>query len=844
MCSWSRSCGALLSLLLALPGALRAAEPAPRAPLPNGQPSAPADTRSREQLFRDVFGRPPPAIPVSAYVLLSLDGGAPQKVRAVLSPDERQVGVDGRSVIDLLAGQGQPEVVRRLEQAVDAEGWLRRDVLEANGIATTFHPRRFELGLATDPSIRGRSVRYLSGAPPSTARALRPAALAAFVNLNARAAEVEETAGATDRRYTRAAIAADGALNVHGVVLEGSGYAQARDGRGLQRGDARLVYDRPQQALRYSAGDLRYPVVGYQTTVDMGGIGVARDYSLQPYLRNYQSSQFEFYLERPAEVRIWVNDSLVSTLRLPAGLHDLRGLSPVVGLNATRLVIEDISGRIQTLNFDFIYSPTLLEPGVNVYSLQAGFRRRVEDGRYRYDSGDPVLSLSYLEGFRRDLTFGGYWQSDRNDAVAGLHAVHALATSTLQLDAAVRRSSGGATGTGARLDWTYLGPGGGVRSVQGQLGVEYLGARFGTLLDAVQFTRERVNFFGTVAVPLGNADTLHAALLYTPARDGSRRDAHNASASWIRRAGAWTFTLGARHRRTSRGEADHGVFFGLTYTFSDGRNNFYAAREPATGALAAAWSSTRPSMQSSPYGFASARHSGEADEMLAGAGYWTHQGLVEASHGRSRTDHEGVRITRNETAVRVQGAVVMADGRLGLAPQVAENFAIVRGRHGLADVPIEVDPDGHGGSRARSAGWSPAVVPDLGSYLVREVRVAPVDPPFGATPDKLGYVLAAAYKSGILLELGEEPRILAIGRLVDAKGEALAHQPLEVRRLGQPAEPIRTFTSRSGGFQLTAMLPGRYEITPTGPQPWNTIIVDIPATPDGVFRFGNLPASR
>lgn len=810
------------------------------------QPSPAADMRSREQLFRDVFGRSPPEIPVTAYLLVAVDGAAARKLPALFSPDPARLRVQGRALLDLLADRLRPEVLRMLEQKVDPEGWLDRPALQAAGIASSYDTRQFALNLTTDPAIRGRSIQYLSGRPPSTAQAVRPAAVSAFVNLNARAARVDESVRGVERARSTATLAADGAFNARGVVLEGSGYAQGGDGRGFQRGDVRLVHDRPEDALRFSAGDLRYPVLGYQTIVDMGGVGVTRDYSLQPYLRNYQSSQFEFYLERPADVRIWVNNSLVNTLRLPAGPHDIRGLTPAVGLNATRLVIEDVAGRIQTLEFSFIYSPLLLEPGTNLFSVNAGFRRRMEDGRHEYDADAPVASFSYLHGVRRNLTVGGYLQAERDRAVAGVHGVQAFEASTFQVDAAVRRTDASPSGVGAKANWIYLGLPRAGRNVQGQLGVEYLGAHFGTLNESVQATRRRVNVFGTVAVPLGATDTLQLAALYTPSRDAFHRDAHNASASWIRRTGPFSLTLGVRHRRSALGEDDSGAFFGLTYTFSGGGHNVHAAREPESGALAAAWSSTRPSTHDGPYGFASARHDpGDLREVRAGAGYWTHQGLVEAAHTQARVDHAGRRTVRDESAVRLQTAVVFAGGSFGLAPAVSENFAIVRGKEGLDGVPLRVDPDGSRGGRARTGALSPAVVPDLGNYLLRDIRVEPVDPPFGATPDKLSYALAPAYKSGILLELGREPRILAVGRLVDARGAGLAHVPVEVRRLGDTAAPpLRTFTSGNGGFQLGAMTPGRYEITPMGAQGWNTIIVDIPAAPDGLFRFGNLPATR
>lgn len=810
------------------------------------QPAAPsADSRTRDQLFRDVFGRAPPEIPISAYLLVTIDASPQHKLRAVLSADERALRVEADALISLLAHSMQPEVVEALKRATDSEGWITRAVLEAAGIGTTFDSRTFTLSLSTDPRMRARRVEYLSGTAPSLANALRPAALSAFVNLNARGAHRDESSGGFSSQGSNLTVAADGAVNLRNFVLEGSGYAQSGDGRGFRRGDTRIVYDRPDEALRFSAGDLRYPVVGYQTVVDMGGVGVSRDFSLQPYLRNYQSSQFEFYLERPAEVRIWVNNSLVNTLQLAAGLHDIRGLSPAVGLNTTKLVIEDVSGRVQTLDFSFIYSPLLLQQGTNVFSWNAGFRRRLQDGQYRYDSSQPVVSASYLRGLRTDVTAGVYVQADAERAVAGAQAAYAMATSTVQLDAAVRNTKGALPGLGVKFDWVYLGTAQQGGGVQGQLRVEYLGARFGTINESLTSSRQRVNLYGTLSVPSGPGTRVQLAGYSTAARDSLQPAAYSLSAGWTRRQGAFTVSLGVRHRRSSTGETDRGLFFGVSYVFSGPGHNLYVAKDVESDSLSANWSTQRSSTQPGPYASASTQLGGGVREYRGTAGYWSHQGLVEASQARSDIEQGAGRFVRNETSVRMQSAVVFAGGALGLAPAVSENFAIVRGKEGLSGVDIKLDPDGSGGSRGQSNWFTPAVLGNLASYQGRDLRVQPVDPPIGAAPEKLVYTLAPGYKSGFLLELGREVKIIAVGRLLNSLREGLVNVPLEVRRVGAAAqtESIRTFTSRTGGFQLPDLRPGRYEIAPVGPRPWNTVIVDIPQVPDGLFRLGDIVVS-
>lgn len=804
----------------------------------------PAAGKTREELFLEVFKRPPPDIPVSGYVFVVVDGAARQKVKAVLSRGERELQLEGKAVTLSLSGRLRPEMVRELERRIDGEGWLARSALEDSGVATSYDPGKFEFTITTAPQLRETSISYLNAPPvdPATVAAIRPAPLSAFVNYSIKDSHRAQTIAGNAVRQHALGLSVDGAVKAAGLVLEGSAFGQTGSGTtSFQRGDVRLVFDQPTRALRYSAGDLRYPVIGYQTVVDMGGIGVSRDFSLQPQWRNYQSGQFEFYLERPAEVKVWVNESLVSTLQLPAGSHDIRGLAPAIGLNNTRLEIEDGSGRRQSLDFSFTYSPMLLERGRSMFSYNAGFRRQLSDGAYRYDTGKPVLSASYLEGVSNETTLGGYMQADPSRALAGFQAIHAFGSNTVQLDTAASRSVDASWDAAAKLDWLHL-PDARGPALQSQLSLEYLGKNFGSINETMPARRNRINAYSALSFPLADGTTVRLSASYAPARDAGRADAYSLVAALTRRWGKSTTTsVSLRTRRSSAGERETGVAFGISFSFSDGNSNVYAARESESGASTVAWNSVRPGNAATPYGFASARFGPGPREAIAGGGYWGHQGLAEASQTHTEFDQASGHYRSDETALRLQGAVVFADGAFGLARSVSENFAIVKGKEGLADVAIKVDPDSQGGSRASSGWLSPAVVGDLASYQLRDLRVEPVDPPIGASPEKLSYSLAPAYKSGFLLQLGKELRIIAVGRLVDGQQQPLAHLPIEIRRLGEAGpKPWLTFTSRGGAFQLPDIKPGRYEIRPSAPAPWESVIVDIPQAPDGLFRLGDV----
>ncbi|MEI6810217.1 MAG: hypothetical protein WCN95_15980, partial [bacterium] len=399
-------------------------------------------TMTRDSIFKAAFKHSAPEFIANAYVFLVADGTRRGKIKIDLAKDRQNFRLEARPILMCLAQSLKPEILERIERKTDSEGWLRRNDLNVEGLTTSFDPRKFTFTMETVPGIRDTQHHYMSSliGDPFLTDAIHPARLSAFLNFSGKG--VNRTlsgATATSDDPLETGINVDGAVNVGGVVVEGSAFGQNTGESSFQRGDVRMVYDQPRRAIRYSAGDLTYPTVGYQTRVNMGGIGVSKDFSLQPHVRAYKTGDFEFYLERQAEVKVWINDSLVTTLHLPAGTHDIRGLTLDAGMNDVSLVIEDAAGHRQVLQFSFIHDPILLVAGQSLFSCNAGVRRDVIDGDYRYDGSVPVLSASYLKGLTDEATLGCYAQADSSRALLGMAAVYAFALGTVQLDAAFSR---------------------------------------------------------------------------------------------------------------------------------------------------------------------------------------------------------------------------------------------------------------------------------------------------------------------------------------------------------------------------------------------------------------------
>ena len=800
--------------------------------------------KTREELFLDIFKHPAPNIPVNSYVLVLFNDGMEQKMKVLMPQGKQEILLEGELLIKTLSQQLLNEdVLYQLEQKIDANGWLDINSLKDTGVSASFNPSKFELAVTTLPSIRKRQVSHLS-APiivPSKTNTISPAPVSGFINFDLKAL-VDSTKTVVPSSYkTRTGISASGAINVMGVVFETSASTQPSKNNSLQRGDARLVYDQPQRAFRYTLGDLNYPTIGYQRPLEIGGIGLSKDFSLQPYVPTHREKNLEFYLEEPATVFVWVNESLVSTLQLPAGRHDIRGFSPALGQNDTRLVVEDASGKREVIHFSYVFNSKVLAKDRSQFSYNAGFSRTFKDGIYHYDSNKPVLSASYRIGIEDQTTLSIYAQTDDLHSLIGTSVLHTLPASIMQVDMAASRSVSEKKALGAKISWNNIPDKNDRLKTSSQLSMEYLSKNFGLADTPSNTQRDVINFNAALALQVGPRLAVTMGGAFAPSRKIGSADSHRGSVGLSYKWGNYVSIKSAiRRGRSSNSLMQTEILFGISSTFSNNLGDFYVAKEMGSNGFVSSWNSST----GNTYKYGSARVESDIVKYKAGVGYHGNQGLAELSHTGIRTNQDQSSLIKGDTLLHLQSALVLANSTIALARPVKNGFAIIKGTKGLAGINMKVKPIGGGGINAKSNWISPAVLVSIPNYQLQKINIEPVNPPLGVTPSDMSFSLFSTYKSGFLLELGKERTIFAIGRLVDSQQEPLANMPIEIRRIEDldnlEEKTVSTFTSRTGRFQMPEIKPGYYEIRPTSATHVGSVIVEIVETEKDIYRLGDL----
>lgn len=290
-----------------------------------------------------------------------------------------------------------------------------------------------------DIAIRGHAL-----APGE--EVVMPAAISGFANFRLGQDIVTEGGGGTapgrdGRQPLR--IDTDGAINIRNWVLEGRADYLEDASHSLARRDVRLVRDLPDKMVRLAAGDLSYPVTGFQSYQPMLGVSVARNFSLQPYRVTVPTGETSFTLDSPARVDVLVNGQRARTLRLDPGSYDISDFPVADGGNEVTLEITDAAGRVERKTFSLFSDQQLLQKGLHEFAYNAGIRSETVDRKLEYDAAAPGVSLFHRYGFSDTVTGGLSAQGDRDTRQAALSGLMVTKAGTFarNLRAVMRRDA-------------------------------------------------------------------------------------------------------------------------------------------------------------------------------------------------------------------------------------------------------------------------------------------------------------------------------------------------------------------------------------------------------------------
>jgi outer membrane usher protein len=782
-------------------------------------------------------------------------------IGARISPtDEISVAKDRLAQIaaPLLRG----ESLDVLKAMPDSEGYLPLPALKEKGFDIQFDRAKVEMQFA--PNLEQRATGRLSaGGRREQVRSenlAAPAIFAGYLNMRM-GADYSSRPFHDEEGAASARIGFDGALRWSDVVFESAATFDMEDG--FTRGASRFVYDLPESALRFSAGDVSPLKSDLQGGSDLLGIAIEKSYQkLQPAANIRPTGSRSFRIERPSKVDVTVNGHVVQRLHLRPGDYDLSDLPLSAGANDITLVIEDDVGQKRTLDFTVFSGRSLLAPGISEWALSAGVASRYGGGKapglhngysgLDYDFAAPVVSGFYERGLTADLTGNVHLQADPDTLMGGAGAAFQTSFGFWGLDGAISQSGEHGLGYAAGLGYDLAnieGADGVARSFR--LAADYKSERFAAvdMLDPFNETMLDISAIYSQALPWNMAGSVSGS--YSVGR-GGHADRYGVDVSLWRGFGpslsaglsaGYEQALGPVHE----GEAEDGFSAAIRLSYrvdekssidaghdlAGGRSNLSYRRQEGTGV--GSWNAQ-----------VELDRTGAISDRGRTGDYGVNGSLATITNRAeiSVSQHSGLAgldtdTLDQRTSVTAGTAIAFADGRVAVGRPVSNGFAIVGAHDNLPDSDVII-----GASRDAQQGGSdflgPALVSQMSPYSPARVAYDVDNLPVGYDLGAGAFDLHPAYKSGYRLTVGSDYTVTAFGALADEKGEPIALLTgVAQEEGGKDGHKVTVFTNRTGRFGAQGLRPGRW-VLEMATEPKTRFVIDIPKDAVGLVKLDTL----
>ncbi|AFZ03979.1 fimbria/pilus outer membrane usher protein [Calothrix sp. PCC 6303] len=805
------------------------------------------EKENEDKLFEKVFGRRQNNLQ-SVVAPFFVDGQQRGETTLILTPGNvPNLRFQATAFLQEMVELIRPDIYQQIQGEIDKEGNLTLEALQQNGLEATFSDRTLELRIQIPPAQRKTKISDLrgNGVPPEAENAVKPSKVSAYLNLRGGQDFVWSGTSSTNLGRQPLNLQFDGAVNVNGWVLEGGGNFNEGTDNSWRRSDLRLVRDDPKSSVRYVVGDVSTPTTGYQRSTPIIGFTAAKNFTLQPYRVTRPISQYEFFLERPSKVEVFVNNRLVETLQLPAGKQDVRDLPLSVGTNDVQLTITDDLGRVSQLNFSSALASELLAPGLQKFAYGIGFAAEQKNGVYSYNWEKPILSLSHHFGANKKLTVGGYFQGNTQQQVAGLEGIFATSIGNLGWDVALSNASNLGSSYAMKLRYDFLKVGKNNPSQRTfNLSLEHRGANFMQFDDENPKNKYSLGITAAYNQKLLSDINANLSLRYQLGRDETP-DTHsiNLGLSKYLRNGLGV-NLNLSQNRNNNGDNEQRVYMSLSWLKQLPSQSLRTTSEFSSEDSF----SNRFSWNSNPLEpFGNLRGSVEGvqksgdyqlNTKLAYPGF---RGNLELSHDFTRLGN-GINTDSHRTRLNFGTAVVFADGNFGLSRPIDNSFAIVVPHQNLRGKKIGVNPVGES-YFAQIDGLGSAVLPSFQPYNVSSIKIDSSQLPLGYDLGKENYNILPSYKSGVVIHVGTDATVFIKGKLILADGKPLSQKTAQVvSLLDTKWQPITLFTNKAGKFALTGLKPGRYEIR-FNEESLQKVSFEIPKNTAGLYDIGTLTFS-
>ena len=507
--------------------------------------------------------------------------------------------------------------------------------------------------------------------------------------------------------------------------------------------------DFPDQRLRLVIGDTLTRAGDWNLPVRFAGIQLGTDFSLTPNEITYPLPVLRGSAALPSVVDLIAANS-GRRFDVQPGDFTVDYQPTFNGAGSVSMTIRDAAGNLRTVTQNFYTSPRLLRPGLDDFSLEAGFLRK-DFGWSSFAYGAPFAAAAWRHGLSNMLTVFGRVEASGQSQALGVGTGLVIAPiGEFSLSAAASHSAWG-DGTLWRAQFQQITA---IYTISASYQEE--SADFMQVGGPTPDGAGRSELIVAGSVSLGRLGSISASHAEDNHGDSLRYSI--SSVSFSSNVGPAYVSVSARQTDSS-GSRDRGVFAALTLPL--GRRTTSSLFVDG-GRTTATLTHIPPPDQGLGYRLLFAR-GGAGDPSLAeGAISWRNRAGDFELAAAQQDDATGVRF-------HAQGALLMTGGTIAQAQRLDSAFAVVDVESDAkAHVYFENQP-----VAGRAGGGTRTIVTGLQPYAANRIAVDLDDLPLDTEVTYAEQTVVPGYRQAVAVRFGGAPVHPATLTLVDAQGTVL-----------------------------------------------------------------------
>jgi len=614
-------------------------------------------------------------------------------------------------------------------------------------------------------------------------------------------------------------------LRYGGVLLLNQ--SQNRDDGTSSRYLTQLVYDRPEQQQRFTAGDYTATSSSLGSVLSMGGLNFSKVYAMTPDFIRQPMAGFTGVATSASQVEVRVDGVPVAYSQVGAGPFELQNLLRYGGANNVQVVVRDALGREQTYGFPFYYSEQSLREGLQEYSYSLG-KIRSNPGQANDNYGPTAFSAFHRYGYSDTLTLGARAEAAQDLNNLGLEATWRNDTFGALAGAISTGNYHGVFGDASMLSYNYQRPTFALSTIARHYRATYapletlttgfnLNGEYGASLSWYPAPGHSVNFSHTLTETRTQGDTHITSLSYT----------HSLSSG--------NFLYGTLQHTDSDSVSppNTSLFIGWIYRFGDKYTASATANKDQNGHQTVFTQFARdiPQGEGLGYRFGWTGIQPDNTDRFSGYAQWN---LPAASLSVDANTLPAQGGSADYRELAVGGSVAFAGDAWGFSRQITDSFAIVQLGAAVPGVSVMSNSQEIGVSNANGQVISPFVT----SFYDSQVSVNEQDIPMQFAMQKNIYNVRPAYRGGVAVNFGLRKVQGLDGVLRMRVGAATPTADNQLVTLTQNGQLQQEFqVGHEGRFYIENIVAGEYQGSIKTDNQTCSFVLTVPATQEVVFSL-------